>query len=64
MGLKIIILSEVSEKEKEKYHRDITYTWNLKYNTHERSYQTEADSQTCSCRGGAGRGEGKNGIWG
>ena len=44
MGLKTIILSEVSEKEKEKYHCDITYTWNLKYNTNERSYQTEADS--------------------
>ena len=52
MGLKIIILSEVSEKEKEKYHCAITYTWNLKYDTNEHSYKTEADSQACSCRGG------------
>ena len=29
MGLEIIILSEVSQREKDKYH-DITYMWNLK----------------------------------
>ena len=29
MNLEIIILSEVSQKEKDKYH-DITYKWNLK----------------------------------
>ena len=28
--LEIIILSEVHQKEKDKYH-DITYIWNLKY---------------------------------
>ena len=28
----IIILSEVNQKEKDKYH-DITHMWNLKYNT-------------------------------
>ena len=33
MDLKIIILSKVSQKEKEKYHCDITYKWNIKYNT-------------------------------
>ena len=32
MDLEIIILSEVSQKEKDKYH-DITYMWNLKYDT-------------------------------
>ena len=33
MDLEIIILSEVSQKEKGKY--DITYMWNLKYDTNE-----------------------------
>ena len=33
MDLKIIILSEVNQKEKDKYH--ITYMWNLKYDTNE-----------------------------
>ena len=33
--LEIIILSEVSQKEKDKYHYDITYMWNLKYDTNE-----------------------------
>ena len=42
--LEIIILSEVSQKEKGKYH--ITYMWNLKYDTNEPVYKTEADSQT------------------
>ena len=31
--LEIIILSEVSQKEKDKYH--VTYMWNLKYGTSE-----------------------------
>ena len=25
---------------------DITYTWNLKYDTHELMYETETDSET------------------
>ena len=32
MDLEIIILSEVSQAEKDKIY-DITYMWNLKYNT-------------------------------
>ena len=44
MTLEIIILSEVSQTEKDKYY--ITYTWNLKNNTNESIYKTEADSQT------------------
>ena len=43
MQLEIIILSEVSQKEKVIPH-DITYTWNLKYDTNELIYET--DSQT------------------
>ena len=40
----MIILSEVSQREKDKYH-DITYMWNLKYDTNELVYKTETDSQ-------------------
>ena len=32
MELEVFILSEVSKKEKDKYHM-ITYAWNLKYGT-------------------------------
>ena len=34
-GLKIIILSEESQKEKDKYHMISTHMWNLKYDMHE-----------------------------
>ena len=44
MDLEILILSEVSQTEKDKY--DITYMWNLKYDTSELIYETETDSQT------------------
>ena len=44
MDLEIIILSEVSQTENDKYC--ITYMWNLKYNTNESRYKTETDSQT------------------
>ena len=43
MDLKIVILSEVSLKEKEKY--DISYMWNLKRNdTNELIYKSDTDS--------------------
>ena len=45
MPLEIIILSEVSQKEKDKYHM-ISHMWNLKYDTNEPIYKTETDSQT------------------
>ena len=45
MDLETVILSEVSQTEKEKYH-DIPYVWNLKGNdTNEVIYKTETDSQ-------------------
>ena len=44
MGLEIIILSEVSQKKTNTI--DITYMWNLKYDTNEPIYKTETDSQT------------------
>ena len=45
MDLEIIILSEVSQTEKDKYNV-ISHMWNLKYGTNELIYTTETDSQT------------------
>ena len=45
MDLEILILSEVSQTEKDKYHM-ISHIWNLKYDTDELIYETETDSQT------------------
>ena len=44
MQLEIIILSEVSQKERQIPY-DITYTWNLKYDTNETIYETETESR-------------------
>ena len=46
MDLENIILSEVSQTEKDKLLYDITSMWNLKNNTNEFIYKTETDSQT------------------
>ena len=49
MDLEVIVLSEVSQEEKDRYHRQIpyvTYIWNLKYGTNEFTFKTETDSQT------------------
>ena len=43
MDLEIIILSEVSQKE---IPYDITYMWNLKYDTNEFIYETETGRPT------------------
>ena len=45
MQLEIIILSEVSQKEKQIPY-GIIYMWNLKYDTNEPIYEAETDSQT------------------
>ena len=45
MDLEIILLSKVSQKEKDKYHM-ISLLWNLKYDTNELIYETETDSRT------------------
>ena len=63
MQLGIIILSEVSQKEKNKYHMTFTYVCNLKYGTKEPIHKTKIDSQTqrtdlCLPRGGGGEREG------
>ena len=39
-------LSEVSQKEKDKYHMISLNMWNLKYAANEPIYRTEIDSQT------------------
>ena len=44
VDLEIVILSEVSQTEKDKYH-DIAYMWNLKNGTSELIYKTERKSQ-------------------
>ena len=44
IDLEVIILSELSQKEKDKLPYDITHTWNLKYDTNEFIHKT--DSQT------------------
>ena len=65
MGLEIIILSEVNQKEKDKHH--ITYMWNLRYDTNKLIYKIETDSQreqTCGCQGEEGWGRGGLGVWG
>ena len=45
MQLTILILSEISQKEKNKYHM-MSHMWNLKYDAYEPVYKTERDSQT------------------
>ena len=44
MDLEMIMLSEVRRERQIPY--DITYMWNLKYDTNELFYETETDSQT------------------
>ena len=45
MRLEILIVSELSPKEKDKYHM-ILHIWNLKYGTDEHIYRIETDPQT------------------
>ena len=45
MDLEIIIVSEMSKRERQILY-DITYMWNLKYDTTELIFKTETDSQT------------------
>ena len=46
MELETLILSEMSQKDKDKYHMISLNTWNLKHGTNEAIYETETDSQT------------------
>ena len=66
MELGLLILSEGSQKETDKYA--ITYIWNLKYGTNEPSYRTETNSWTERTELWLPRGKGGEwddlGIWG
>ena len=46
MDLEIIIVSEVSQKEKEKYHMTLLLCGILKNYTNKLIYETDTDSQT------------------
>ena len=40
MPLEIFILSDVHQKEKDKYHTTLLYMWNLKYDINKLIYKT------------------------
>ena len=66
--LEILILSEVSQKEKDKYHMISLNMWNLKYGTDDPIYKTETNhgqgEQTCDSQwGGGGEWDGRA-VWG
>ena len=46
MDQEIIIPSEVKSERERQIPYDITYMWDLKYDTNELIYNTEPDSQT------------------
>ena len=46
MDLEIIILCEVKSHRERQMSYDITYMWNLKYDTNDLIYKTKTDSQT------------------
>ena len=65
MELETLILSEVNQKEKDKYHMITAYIWNLIYSTNEPFHRKETHGlgeQTCGCQGGEG-GSGMD-LWG
>ena len=65
MDLEIIILSEVSQKEKDRYHM-ISLTWNLKYETKVLTKQEQIHrlrKQTYGYQKGKLWGKGKLRVW-
>ena len=61
VDLEIIILSGVkSDRERQIY--DITYMWNVKYDTNELIYKSETDSQTQKINLWLPKGKGRRGI--
>ena len=63
MQVEIIMESEESKRQ---IPYDITYTWNLRYDTNEPIYETETKSETqktnCGCQGGGEQERGGLGI--
>ena len=60
MELEIIILSEINQKEKDKYHKISLNMWNPKYDASETICEIETHrhrKQTCGCQGGGGVGK-------
>ena len=60
MDLEIVIQSEVKSDREIQISYDITYMWNLKYDTNEPIYETETESGHREQTGGCQRG----GSWG
>ena len=57
MELETLILSEVSQKEKDKHHMIITHIWQLVHSTNEPFHRKEnhgLGEETFSCQGGEG----------
>ena len=67
MELKTLILSDVSQKEKDKHH-DITYIWNLICGTnepfHKKKIMVMENSLIVAKVEGVGKGAGCTGNWG
>ena len=61
MQLEILILSK-SERERQIAY-DITYIWNLKYDTNEPIYETETESRTLRTDWWLPRGREGLGVW-
>ena len=62
MDLQVIILSDVSHKEKDKH--DITCMWNLKYDTNKLIYKIERQTQNRPvAEGKGGKGWEGLGVW-
>ena len=61
MELETLILSKISQKQKDKYHMIFTYIWTLIYDTSKPFHRKETHGlieQTC----GLPRGRGKSGV--
>uniref|UniRef100_A0A5G2QN60 DUF1725 domain-containing protein n=1 Tax=Sus scrofa TaxID=9823 RepID=A0A5G2QN60_PIG len=54
MERETLILSEVSQKDKDKCHMIITYIWKLIYGTKKPFTEKKLREQTCSCQGEVG----------
>ena len=66
MDLEIIRLSEVKSERERQIPYDITYMWNLKYDTNETTKQKQTHGhreKTGGCQGGGGWGKDGVGGW-
>ena len=61
MEVEILILSEVSRKEKDKYRMIITYIWNLIYGTKDPCHRKESHDMEKRLVVAKGKGEGVGG---